>query len=592
MNRIEKNRNIKIDILKFIAIFAVLFYHIGLMKYGYLGVDIFLVINGFLIGKKIYNENENDYKYIGFLIKKLKQFAPLLLLAGVVSLVIGYFFMLPDDYENLAESIVATNFFSNNILAGITTKNYWDILNDFKPLMHTWYMGVLFQSYIIIGLVPLISTKISNKKNKTIQFIIFLVLFFVSLLIYLLPIFDKNIKFYFLPFRIFEILLGVVLAYKIDYIIDRIKKNKIIQVLEPFFLILLLLALFLPSNISDVIRLLFTCAITTLLIIMSIHKDLKRDCINSIISYFGMISYSLFIWHQVILAFIRYTYSVSFSFIEYLVIIGFILLSSIISYEFIEKKIKKIPNKMLSILLIGLCILSTSFSLLIYINSGVVRDVPELEISKSNIHRHMHSEYNDRAYKYDKDFDDNGKIKVLVLGNSYGRDWVNILLESDYKDKINISYIYQKDINDDNYSVEKLNSADYIFYAISSNDFINLPGYLIESFEKNKVYIVGNKRFGDSNGIIYSKRFTKHYYDQTVLLDNIYYEKNEELKNKYGVYYIDMISCVSDDNRRIRVFTNDNKFISQDTRHLTKAGATYYSSCIDFNQIFKKNKEG
>ncbi len=50
--------------------------------------------------------------------------------------------MLPDDLENLSQSVIATNFFTNNILQAITTKNYWDVVNEYKPLMHTWSLGV------------------------------------------------------------------------------------------------------------------------------------------------------------------------------------------------------------------------------------------------------------------------------------------------------------------------------------------------------------------------------------------------------------------------------------------------------------------
>ena len=61
--------------------------------------------------------------------------------------------MLPDDFENLAESVVASSFFGNNVLACITTKNYWDVVNLYKPLMHLWYIGLLMQAYIVLPLI-------------------------------------------------------------------------------------------------------------------------------------------------------------------------------------------------------------------------------------------------------------------------------------------------------------------------------------------------------------------------------------------------------------------------------------------------------
>ena len=75
----------------------------------------------------------------------------------------GFYTMLPDDYENLSQSVIATNGFGNNILAAITTGNYWDVSNDYKPLMHTWYVGVLMQFYLFYPILFLLAR--IDKKN-------------------------------------------------------------------------------------------------------------------------------------------------------------------------------------------------------------------------------------------------------------------------------------------------------------------------------------------------------------------------------------------------------------------------------------------
>jgi len=97
---------------------------------------------------------------------------PLIVLASVVSLVLGYFLMLPDDLENFSQAVVTGNMMSENILiiaehvhrpavvtgnmmsenilSAITIKNYWTISKDYKPLMHLWYVGVLFEFYIVM----------------------------------------------------------------------------------------------------------------------------------------------------------------------------------------------------------------------------------------------------------------------------------------------------------------------------------------------------------------------------------------------------------------------------------------------------------
>ena len=94
---------------------------------------------------------------------------PLLLLAGVMCLGWGWLMMLPDDFENTVQSIVATNFFGNNVLQAITTKNYWDVVNEYKPLMHTWYVGLIMQFYIIVPMLLFVVgrwVKDADKRKK------------------------------------------------------------------------------------------------------------------------------------------------------------------------------------------------------------------------------------------------------------------------------------------------------------------------------------------------------------------------------------------------------------------------------------------
>ena len=138
-----------IDAWKGFAILAVVLYHLGILKTGYLGVDLFLVINGYLIIPSLTAKiNERCFSYFGFLKKRLLRLAPLVIIASSVCLAVGYSGMLPDDYENLSETAVASNFFSQNILASITTKDYWKSSNAFSPLMHMWFVGILIEFYV------------------------------------------------------------------------------------------------------------------------------------------------------------------------------------------------------------------------------------------------------------------------------------------------------------------------------------------------------------------------------------------------------------------------------------------------------------
>jgi len=208
-----------LDSLKGIAIIAVVLFHMGLLESGYLGVDIFFVINGFLLIPTVCRAIANsDFSFFNFIQKRVVRLLPLIVLASAFSLILGYFLMLPDDYENVSQTVIASNIFSENILSLITT-NYWDVQTGYKPLMHLWYVGVLFEFYIILPLVLMFISKlaVSFKKDKM-QYMIYTItiLTIISVVLYIAPIASQSSKFYLLPFRFFELGVGGIIALYID----------------------------------------------------------------------------------------------------------------------------------------------------------------------------------------------------------------------------------------------------------------------------------------------------------------------------------------------------------------------------------------
>ena len=140
--RNEENQTCDIDVLKGIAIIGIITYYMGILKTGHVGVELFFLINGFLIVPSLIKEiDEGIFRYLQFLRKRMSRLLPVLIMSCALCFLLGYFAMLPNDFENLCKSLIATCVFSNNILAAITTKNYWDVINGYKPLVHTRYLG-------------------------------------------------------------------------------------------------------------------------------------------------------------------------------------------------------------------------------------------------------------------------------------------------------------------------------------------------------------------------------------------------------------------------------------------------------------------
>ena len=186
---ISKGRNISLDIIKGIAIIAVVLYHLGVSKNGYLGVDLFFVISGYLVARSIMkNFGQDKFSYWSYLNKRISRLWPGLILISAIALGLGWVFMMPMHYKLDCEAVVGTNFFVNNVVQCLTAGNYWDSANEYKPLMHTWYIGILVQFYLIFPLIFIIAKKFS-RQWKAASFYIMVVLSLLSILLYVLSFF-------------------------------------------------------------------------------------------------------------------------------------------------------------------------------------------------------------------------------------------------------------------------------------------------------------------------------------------------------------------------------------------------------------------
>ena len=589
MNQTGKFYRDDLDLLKGFAIIAVVLYHMGISQCGYLGVDVFFAINGFLIMPKVIREvADGRFHYGSFLEKRIVRLLPLLLLASACSLLVGYWGMLPDDYENLSSSVVATNFFSNNILAAITTADYWDIVNDYKALMHTWYIGILFEFYLllppVVMLVKGLSSRCRFNFDKAITLTI-IGLTMASFVCYLNPTATVGDRFYLLHYRFFELACGGLAGMWISHRQGRLYDCRWLSGLSLILLLLVINSV--ASTVPKMVLLPLTVGLTTLLL-LSANKESRLFAIliqTKVFCRLGMMSYSIFIWHQPILAFYRYFVSNEMTPQFILIFLVAVFVLSYLTYHWVEQKVK--VGLRTRLITLTAFLLINAAALGVYLHAGVVRDIPELYVSMDHVHRNMHGEYVDRIYSYDQDFPAaNGKLNVLVVGNSFARDWANILLESAMADRINLSYFFQdKDLHFDKLHLERVRQADYLFihnwkHHVPDDVWANLkPGA--------EVWGIGTKNFGESNGIIYKNRHRPDYFLQTIKVKPYFIRVNNEMKTEWQDKYIDLLSPVLvGKDGEVAVFTPDKKFFSQDTRHLTKGGAEFYARKIDFKTIF------
>ena len=180
-------------------------------------------------------------------------------------------------------------------------------------------------------------------------------------------------------------------------------------------------------------------------------------------------------------------------------------------------------------------------------------------------------------------------MNVFIIGDSYGRDWGNVLLESKFSKGIFISYIHNSELGESlNATVKnRIKNADLIFWSTILKE--ELEKYNLEKNDLEKIWCVGTKNYGLNIGFFYNYK-GKAYCDQRTKMEKGYLKFNNELRNQWGEKFIDLIGPVSDDENMVPVFTPNCKFISQDCLHFTKPGAEYFALILEDQLSFLKEK--
>ena len=216
----------EIDGLRAIAVIPVIFYHAGLRMYfsgGYVGVDIFFVISGYLITSLILSEcEEGNFSLINFYERRCRRILPALFLILFLSSVCAYHLMLPEQLKEFGETLLSILFFGSNIYFWWKDDGYFSQLSDLNPLVHTWSLAVEEQFYLIFPIVCYLLHR--NKLRLTVVLVV------VSGLSLVLSQWGGNVKTknidqfqmfsqhplasFYLPIgRIWELLLGSLLAF-------------------------------------------------------------------------------------------------------------------------------------------------------------------------------------------------------------------------------------------------------------------------------------------------------------------------------------------------------------------------------------------
>lgn len=302
-----------IDGLRAIAVLSVVVFHTypNLLPGGFVGVDVFFVISGYLISSIILKSLARDnFSFIEFYSHRVKRIFPALILVLFTCVVLGWYVLLPVEYKQLGKHIAGSAGFIQNFILW-QEAGYFDIESDYKPLVHLWSLAIEEQFYLIY---PFIIWLVWRTGFSVPTVIVLLAL--LSLSSNISMVVDRAVSAFFSPAtRFWELLAGGVLAHQLLFnklLAYSIPESKRVRILSNGFamvgLFLVVAAVIkLDKNISfpgwwATVPVVGTC----LLILAGSMAWVNRIILtNKVLVFIGLISYPLYLWHWPLLSFAK-----------------------------------------------------------------------------------------------------------------------------------------------------------------------------------------------------------------------------------------------------------------------------------------------
>lgn len=329
----------EIDGLRAIAVLLVIFNHLGLALFsgGFVGVDVFFVISGFLITSIIKKEIEEDkFTFKNFYKKRVLRLAPAYFLVIFSCFIFSYFLLAPMELVSFYKSVMYSLVFASNFFMWKEVGGYFSSNAEYIPLLHLWSLGVEEQFYIIWPTVLMIM--LAWFKRWT-GLLIALGVILGCIFAHFLSIKAPAMSYFLLPARAFELMIGAAIVF----IKPNQFKTTVANILAAIGLIMIVFSsVYLTSeSIFPGFYALLPCFGTALIIYSLQGQDgiIKKVLSLKGMSFFGKVSYPLYLWHWPLIVF----YKIRFGELTYMSMFGLMLamtLLSYLTYEYVERKIQ------------------------------------------------------------------------------------------------------------------------------------------------------------------------------------------------------------------------------------------------------------
>ena len=431
-----------------ISVLGVVLYHADIVffKGGWIGVDVFFVISGYLISNIVISEmNQKKFSFRNFYIRRIKRILPALFSTLLFTIPFAFILLTPIFMLEYTKSLFSSLFFySNYFFQGLDFYNSEP--TKYMPLMHTWSLAIEEQFYVIFPVIALIFYKLFRKY-------FFWIIISISIFSFSLNIFEVGIeKFYQLQFRMWELFLGmIVMILGQNLKLKNLEIIGIIFMLFPFYY-------FDDSWIND-IEPKIIALLGVGLILLSNQKDsyLSKILRFKFLSIVGLSSFSIYLLHQPVFAFAKVYWRgrlYQYNNFDIFILIGLTLMLGYISYIFIEKKFIEYKNYHIVLIFVGIAIvlfsnyssstngITTRFSenynvLEKYYSYTAQREIVDRDLCNQNRKFKDFNSFCNLNYQ-------EGNKNLLIIGDSHQEVLAKYFLDKINKNKINLFIsIYQ-----------------------------------------------------------------------------------------------------------------------------------------------------
>lgn len=334
-----------IDGLRAIAVLSVVLYHFNVPGFagGFVGVDIFFTISGYLIGTIVLRQlGQQRFSFTEFYARRIRRLFPAALVMTLTSMVLAHWLLLPQDYKEFGQSVGASLLYASNILFYLKA-GYFDAASHSKPLLHTWSLCVEEQFYLVFPALAWLCARWLRGRYVAL-FATLTVLSLVAAQWYLSR--DQSAVFYLYPFRAWEMFLGVALAaLQLRGITLVPRQPALAQALVVLGLAMMAAAIFGFDKHTPFpgVSALLPCLGAALVLAIGMRPGalLAPMLMSRPMVFIGQISYSMYLWHWPIFVFYTYSRPDPLSLLESVTLLALTLVMSWASWRYVERPFRE-----------------------------------------------------------------------------------------------------------------------------------------------------------------------------------------------------------------------------------------------------------